>query len=112
MMIVETGDIVFQVDVLYPASPLFVWWDYNSVQLLMKPILEYAINDSFIDGRYTPYNLPWAPHHLGHWPGIVESYPVVQSLDIAFFDDNINVQCVIFKLVDKNRCQLKNPGTW
>ena len=58
-----------QVDVLYPGSPLFIWWDYYSIQLLMKPILEYSINHTMLYGLDIRYNLAWAPHHLGHWPG-------------------------------------------
>ena len=61
---------VLQVDVVFPASPFFLWWDYNSIQLLLKPILEYAINNTDQYGLSIPYDLPWAPHHLGHWPGV------------------------------------------
>ena len=58
-----------QVDVLYPASPLFIWWDFKSIRPLLTPILEYAANDTVLYGMDIPYNLQWAPHHLGHWPG-------------------------------------------
>ena len=61
---------MLQVDVVFPASPLFLWWDYKSIQLLLKPILEYAINNTDQYGLSIPYDLPWAPHHLGHWPGM------------------------------------------
>jgi hypothetical protein len=59
-----------QVDVVFPGSPLFLWWDYKSIQLVLKPILEYAINNTDQYGLGIPYDLPWAPHHLGHWPGM------------------------------------------
>ena len=54
---------------IFPASPLFLWWDYKSIQLMLKPIMEYAMNNTYLYGLGVDYNLPWAPHHLGHWPG-------------------------------------------
>ena len=60
-----------QVDVVYPASPLFLWY-YNStfspIKLTLLPILNYANNNTAIYGLDVPYNLSWAPHHLGKWP--------------------------------------------
>ena len=61
------GD-VSTVDVIYPASPLFIWQAPQALFLLLKPIMEYAINDTAKYGLNIPYNLSWAPHHLGHWP--------------------------------------------
>ena len=57
-----------QVDVLFPASPYFLWTASNILELLLKPVLEYSINDTEKYGLYIPYNLNWAPHHLGKWP--------------------------------------------
>ena len=59
-----------QVDVLYPASPLFLWFNPDSLKLLLLPVLDYANNETAKYGIDIPYNLSWAPHHLGHWPGI------------------------------------------
>ena len=61
------GD-VSTVDVLYPASPLFMLVDPDGFFKLLKPILEYAVNNTAKYGLDVPYNLLWAPHHLGHWP--------------------------------------------
>jgi hypothetical protein len=39
---------------------------YTAPELLyqmIEPLLLYANNETSI-----PYNLPWAPHHLGYWP--------------------------------------------
>ena len=84
-----------QVDVVFPASPLFLWWDYRSIQLLLKPILEYAINNTDQYGLEVPYDLPWAPHHLGHWPG--KDYLVFRgeifSIPVAKHNDNFLSVC-------------------
>ena len=57
-----------QVDVIYPASPFFLWTAPHTLQLLLKPILEYSINHTKEYGYNIPYNLNWAPHDLGRWP--------------------------------------------
>ena len=31
----------------------------------LLPLLEYAQNQTAVYGEYIPYNLQWAPHHLG-----------------------------------------------
>ena len=56
------GD-VSTVDVIYPASPLYMFQDPESFRRIMVPLLKYANNETDIK-----YNLAWAPHHLGHWP--------------------------------------------
>eukprot|EP00300_Choanocystis_sp_HF-7_P002429 c11848_g1_i1.p1 GENE.c11848_g1_i1~~c11848_g1_i1.p1 ORF type:complete len:679 (-),score=133.15 c11848_g1_i1:17-2053(-) len=56
------GD-VSTVDVLYPASPMWILLAPEHLRLMMLPLLEYANNATNI-----PYNLAWAPHHLGVWP--------------------------------------------
>lgn len=50
-------------DVVYPAFPQILYYSPELMRLMIVPHLEYAMN-------YTnqPYPLPWAPHHLGHWP--------------------------------------------
>jgi hypothetical protein len=64
------GD-VSTVDVVYPASPLFLW-NYNGsfspIKLILLPILNYANNQTAKYGLNVTYNLSWAPHHLGRWP--------------------------------------------
>lgn len=61
------GD-VSTVDVIYPASPIFVANNPDVLKLVLIPILEYANNNTKMYGMDIPYTLPWAPHHLGHWP--------------------------------------------
>lgn len=61
------GD-VSTVDVLYPGSPLLVYWFADQLRKLLVPILAYANNETKPYGDYISYYLAWAPHHLGHWP--------------------------------------------
>ena len=61
------GD-VSTVDVLFPASPLFVWKSPQSFYLMLEPLLAYTNNETATYGLNVTYNLPWCPHHLGHWP--------------------------------------------
>ncbi|XP_062501925.1 uncharacterized protein LOC134179036 [Corticium candelabrum] len=65
---ISSGGAVNTVDVLYPASPLLVYLFSTQLQKLLMPILAYANNETKAYGEYIPYNLTWAPHHLGHWP--------------------------------------------
>ena len=63
--------ICVQVDVMYPASPLFLLINFDTaspMKLLLLPVLDYANNQTFHYGLDIPYNLSWAPHHLGRWP--------------------------------------------
>ena len=66
--------LMTQVDVLFPSSPFFLWTDPTiaGLQQLLKPILEYSNNDTKKYGLYIPYNLSWAPHHLGKWPSALK----------------------------------------
>jgi len=50
-------------DVVYPAFPLVLYQSPELLRLMLIPHLEYASNYTSI-----PYNLTWAPHHLGYWP--------------------------------------------
>ncbi|XP_065887974.1 uncharacterized protein [Dysidea avara] len=62
------GDIS-TVDVIYPSSPLFLFdIGVSGLWSILEPILVYANNGSGQYGISIPYNLQWAPHHLGHWP--------------------------------------------
>ncbi len=54
------------VDVMFPASPLWIYLDPEYLSLLMKPIFGYAAS-----GRWTAR---FAPHDLGHYP-VAAGYP-------------------------------------
>jgi len=61
------GD-VSTVDVIYPSSPLILHKNLDLFVMILHPILSYANNETKPYGNFIPYNLPWAPHHLGTWP--------------------------------------------
>ncbi|KJE97300.1 hypothetical protein CAOG_07731 [Capsaspora owczarzaki ATCC 30864] len=73
------GD-VSTVDVIFPAAPFFLALNPTLVTKLMLPVLKYGNNETSI-----PYNLAWAPHHLGTWPvcniapGQQEQMPIEES---------------------------------
>ena len=57
------GD-VSTVDVIFPASPFYLYLNgAEQLRLMLLPLLAYANNETEIT-----YGLPWAPHHLGTWP--------------------------------------------
>jgi len=56
------GDIS-TIDVIYPASPLFLLLDPGLIVLLLEPLFAYANNETS-----TKYSSEWAPHDLGTWP--------------------------------------------
>eukprot|EP00026_Physarum_polycephalum_P004399 Phypoly_transcript_04418.p1 GENE.Phypoly_transcript_04418~~Phypoly_transcript_04418.p1 ORF type:complete len:712 (+),score=112.47 Phypoly_transcript_04418:73-2136(+) len=56
------GDIS-TVDVIFPASPLFLYFNATLLGLQLLPVFAYANNETS-----NPYSLVWAPHHLGTWP--------------------------------------------
>jgi len=51
------------VDVIFPASPILLYANPELINCLVVPLLAYANNET-----YMPYNLSWAPHHLGPYP--------------------------------------------
>ena len=57
------GD-VSTVDVIFPASPFYLYLSgAEQLRLMLLPLLAYANNETEVS-----YGLPWAPHHLGTWP--------------------------------------------
>lgn len=62
---------IFQMDIIYAASPLILWSSnklFPVTRIMLLPILDYANNATAKYGVSVPYNLTWAPHYLGHWP--------------------------------------------
>jgi Domain of unknown function (DUF5127)/Domain of unknown function (DUF4965)/Domain of unknown function (DUF4964) len=50
-------------DVLFPMFPILAYYSPELLKRTLIPNLEYARGFTS-----QPYPLPWAPHHLGHWP--------------------------------------------
>uniref|UniRef100_A0A1X7UG98 Glutaminase n=1 Tax=Amphimedon queenslandica TaxID=400682 RepID=A0A1X7UG98_AMPQE len=65
---ISSGGATNTVDVIFPVAPLFLWDLPEALQLMLLPLLNYANNGTKKYGLDIPYNLEWAPHHLGHWP--------------------------------------------
>ena len=62
------GD-VSTIDVIYPASPFFFATSSPvTMRRMLLPLLVYANNSVDEYGAPKPYNLAWAPHHLGKRP--------------------------------------------
>ena len=57
---ISTAGNLNTMDVIYPASPLFIRQSPDLAYNLLIPTLEYANNATNVS-----YNVPWAPHHLG-----------------------------------------------
>lgn len=56
---ISSGGAVSTVDVIFPASPFFLWLYPEMLRDLLIPVLDYANN-----ATTSKYNLTWAPHHL------------------------------------------------
>lgn len=51
------------VDVVYPASPAFIYTNPRILELLLLPMLRYANNETDV-----PYTEPFSPHEIGVYP--------------------------------------------
>lgn len=60
---ISTGSCLSTMDVIYPASPLYIYQAPELAYNLLISTLEYANN-----ATPTKYNLSWCPHHLGAYP--------------------------------------------
>ena len=56
---ISSGGDISTVDVIFPASPFFIWLHPEMLRDMLIPILDYANN-----ATTSKYNLTWAPHHL------------------------------------------------
>eukprot|EP01125_Pyxidicula_operculata_P012595 TRINITY_DN4140_c0_g1_i1.p1 TRINITY_DN4140_c0_g1~~TRINITY_DN4140_c0_g1_i1.p1 ORF type:complete len:704 (-),score=160.03 TRINITY_DN4140_c0_g1_i1:35-2146(-) len=54
------------VDVIFPASPFFIYTNPTLLAKLLLPILAYGNNET--SNSYYNYTNVWAPHHLGYYP--------------------------------------------
>jgi len=66
------------VDVIYPASPVWVYLDPQYLALLLKPIFAYAASGKFTE-PYSPHDLGPYPNASGYAPGQEEAMPVEES---------------------------------
>jgi len=50
-------------DVIYPASPMFLYFNASLLQMLLDPLMRFANNET-----WNPYTDPYSPHQLGVYP--------------------------------------------
>eukprot|EP01112_Ceratiomyxa_fruticulosa_P005629 TRINITY_DN1637_c0_g1_i1.p1 TRINITY_DN1637_c0_g1~~TRINITY_DN1637_c0_g1_i1.p1 ORF type:complete len:717 (+),score=147.27 TRINITY_DN1637_c0_g1_i1:90-2153(+) len=60
---ISSGGDIQTMDVIFPASPYFLYYNPSLLEALLLPLLEYANNETW---HY--YSREYAPHHLGTWP--------------------------------------------
>eukprot|EP01137_Pigoraptor_chileana_P036019 Opistho-2@30929 len=89
------GD-VSTVDVVYPASPFLIHLAPELLKLTLMPLMYYANNETSV-----PYNLAWAPHHLGQWP-ICDIRPEEQEQMPVEETANMLAMFAAIVIVDKN----------
>jgi len=50
-------------DVIFPASPLFLYANVSLLQMMLDPLMRFANNET-----WNPYTDPYSPHQLGVYP--------------------------------------------
>jgi hypothetical protein len=99
------GD-VSTVDVIFPASPLFLYFNATLLGYQLLPIFAYANNETS-----NPYSLVWAPHHLGTWP--VADIQTSQQENMPI-EETANMLLMIAAIAKQTNYDvvLKNPAYW
>jgi len=60
---ISTNSDLNTVDVVFPASPLFLYFNQDLLWKLLNPVLRYGNNETWIK-----YGSPYSPHQLGVYP--------------------------------------------
>jgi len=60
---ISTNGDMQTADVVFPASPLFLYTNANLLQMLLDPLLRFANNET-----WNPYTDPYSPHQIGVFP--------------------------------------------
>jgi len=60
---ISTNSDLNTVDVVFPASPLFLYMNHELLWKLLNPVLRYGNNETWIK-----YSSPYSPHQLGVYP--------------------------------------------
>jgi len=60
---ISTNSDLNTVDVVFPASPLFLYFNQDLLWKLLNPVLRYGNNETWIK-----YSSPYSPHQLGVYP--------------------------------------------
>jgi len=60
---ISTNGDMQTADVVFPASPLFLYTNATLLQMLLDPLLRFANNET-----WNPYTDPYSPHQIGVFP--------------------------------------------
>jgi len=60
---ISTNGDMQTADVIFPASPLFLYTNATLLQMLLDPLLRFANNET-----WNPYTDPYSPHQIGVFP--------------------------------------------
>jgi len=60
---ISTNGDMQTADVVFPASPLFLYTNPTLLQMLLDPLLRFANNET-----WNPYSDPYSPHQIGVFP--------------------------------------------
>jgi hypothetical protein len=60
---ISTNGDMSTMDVIFPASPFFLYHNPEVLRMLLEPVLAYAANETNVN-----YSSPYSPHQLGVYP--------------------------------------------
>lgn len=89
------GD-VSTVDVIFPMSPVLLFWDPALLQRLLLPLFAFANNETA-----NHYDKPWAPHHLGIWPVCNATSDNQEDMPVEESGNMILMVAALMKLMPK-----------
>eukprot|EP01052_Picozoa_sp_SAG31_P031589 SAG31_NODE_3363_length_4363_cov_1.997186_3_plen_711_part_00 len=103
---ISTSGDLNTMDVIYPASTLYVYQAPELAYRLLIPTLEYATN-----GTNVSYNLSWCPHHLGKYP---VGYILPSHQEHMPVEETANMQLILAAIARRrgNRTDFIAPRYW
>ena len=84
---ISSSDNVSTVDVLYPASPVFLYMNPELLRCLIEPVIDYASSGQW-PALYSPHDLGATyPNATGHNDGGGENMPVEETANMLIMAD-------------------------
>ncbi|CAE8739618.1 unnamed protein product [Polarella glacialis] len=94
---ISTNGDMQTMDVIYPASPMFLYSNPELLRLLLLPILVFANNETS-----TPFTDPYSPHQIGRYPIATDDSAAQEAMPIE------NTGNMFLMLLGIARAQKKN----
>ena len=91
---ISTNGDMQTADVIFPASPFFLYTNPQLLQMLLDPLLRYANNETWI-----PFTDPYSPHQLGVYPVANETTAQQEKMPI---ENTGNMFLMLLALVQRN----------